>query len=87
MVLDACVALLMLSEVPRCREDFTAALAAVRFSARVCRLLASLQGAGFDEGGAALSTLMLPQNARMCFELVRVCIRPFAAVATEPLAL
>lgn len=79
------VVLLMLFQVRRRSEDFTAALAAERFGFRMRRLLVSLQEAGLHKSGPTLSTLVLPQSANVPFKILFVSIRSFAAIAAEPL--
>lgn len=84
VVLHAGVALLMLPEAARRHEGFAATLAAVTFQVRVRRLLVAFQEAGLDKGGATLTALVPPQNARVAFELGWVCARSIAALAAKP---
>jgi len=86
VVPHARLALLVLLEVAGRGEDFAAAVAAVRRGVLVRHLLVSLQEAGLAEGRPALSALELLRRALVRLEVVRVPVRPLAAVAAEPFA-
>lgn len=80
VVLLTCVVLLMLLQVSRCSEDFTAALTIVGMSC----LFVSLQEAGLVKRRPTLATLVLPQSTNVCFQILLVSVRSFAAIAAEP---
>lgn len=56
VILHTSVALLVLLQVARCREDFTAAVTAVRFCVCMHHLLVSFQEARLTEGRPTLTT-------------------------------
>lgn len=84
VILHASVALLVLLQVAGRREDFPAALTAVRLFLCVHRLLVSLQEARRVKGRPTLTTLVLPQSALVRFEIVWVSVCSFAAITAEP---
>lgn len=87
VILGARVALLVLLEVSGRGEDLVAVLAAVGLGLLVRRLLVSPQERRLGEGRPALSARVLPRRTRVSFEVVRVVVRPFAAIAAKPLVL
>lgn len=84
VILHASVALLMLFQVTRRSEDFTAAVTAVRLCIYMHGLLMSFQEARLIKGGPTLTTLVLPQSTLVSFEIIGVSVCSLTAVAAEP---